>query len=635
MQDTATMKVIALAGSPNAGKSVLFNALTGLNQKVANYAGVTVEKKIGISKSKFGESILVIDLPGTYSLDPISIDEQIAVATLRGSVDKDSKLVDTFSQRPPDGVVVVLDATSLERSLNLVLEIQHLGLPMVMALNMMDLAEKRCLKINTKKLSSILKTPVIPLIATSNFGLEMLHESLQKILAQKSNVQTKESSSEKLPLDSSPAAVAKRFALVDDILSKVIETPSQADRWTWTMDRFALNPILGPVILLSVLLFMFQAIFSWAGPIQDMIETGFGMLGAGISTLLPEGLMRDLLVDGVVAGVGGVLVFLPQVVILFIMINLLEGSGYMTRAAFLLDRWMNAVGLQGRSFVPLLSSVACAIPGVMATRTIKNERDRLVTMMVAPLMTCSARLPVYTLLVAAFVPTSLVFGLINMQTLAMLGLFLIGIASAFAVALVTKITGSRRCSSPLMLELPSYRWPSLRYLSISVWTRVIAFLKRAGTIILASSVLIWALSTFPKAPEGFDRPAIEYSYAGRIGKAIEPLVAPIGFDWRIATSLVPGMAAREVMVSSLATVFAVEAADEGAQIEGLTERIKAQWPLATGLSLLAWYIFAPQCFSTIATVKRESGQWKWAIVMTTYMFALAWIASFFVYRLFR
>lgn len=618
---TATMPVIALAGSPNAGKSVLFNALTGLNQKVGNYPGVTVERKTGTSKPWNGKTYQFIDLPGTYSLDPISLDEQVAIDVLlgRGTVRGETR---------PDLVVAVIDAANLERTLGLVLELRETGLPIVVAMNMMDIAKRRGLKLNVRKLQSLIGAPVVPMVATRGDGMPALMTEIEKQI-EKHN---RQASTWKIP---SPDQIQKRYHDIDQILAEAVESPTQADRLTWKIDRIVLHPVVGLVILTIVLLTMFQAVFTWAKPLADGIDAGVGATGKYLQTVLPDMWLRDLLTDGVISGVGSVLVFLPQIVILFFFINLLEASGYMTRAAFMLDRMMFSCGLQGRSFVPLLSSFACAIPGVMATRTIRNDRDRLVTILVAPLMTCSARLPVYTLLVSAFVPATLVFGGIDARALTMFGLFAVGVVSAFIVAWISRIFGGKRSQSLFLLEMPSYRMPQWKYIFTSIWLRTKAFLYRAGTIILTSSILIWLLSSFPKPPAGATGPAIDYSIAGRLGHLIEPVVKPIGFDWRIATGLIPGMAAREVMVSSLATVFAVEAGDnEERQAESLREKIIAAWPPATGFALIAWYIYAPQCMSTIATVRRETGGWKWALVMTSYMFALAWFAAWVTYQWF-
>jgi ferrous iron transport protein B len=621
----ARMPVIALAGSPNAGKSVLFNALTGLNQKVANYPGVTVEKKSGVSPLWNGRHFVFTDLPGTYSLDPVSLDEKVAVDILLGrGVAK--------GESAPDMVVVVIDGSNLERTLGLALEIKAIGISMVVALNMMDIAQRRGLKINTSILSRELGCSVIPMIATKGDGVAALMTKIDQTLPQDLGALSQTALKWERP---SSQSVADRFARVDDILSRAIESAGRMDRLTWKIDRVTLHPVFGSLILIAVLLMLFQAVFTWASPFADQIDGGVVALAEFVKSNLPDNMLRDLLTDGVISGVGSVLVFLPQIILLFFFINLLEGSGYMARAAFMLDRMMFAVGLQGRSFVPLLSSFACAIPGIMATRTIRDDRDRLKTILVAPLMTCSARLPVYTLLISTFVPQrDGLFGL-NLQAWVMAGLFAVGVVAAFVCSLIMKLLGRQGAYSPFMLELPSYRWPHWRYVGTSLWLRVASFLKRAGTIILGLSVVLWLLSTFPRPPENATEPAIYYSAAAKIGHFIEPAVRPVGFDWRIATGLVPGFAAREVMVSALATVFAVEQSDdEDKTAESLSQMLAKTWTPAVGFSLIAWYIFAPQCMATIATVKRETGGWKWALVMLVYMFGLAYAAAFVTFRVF-
>jgi ferrous iron transport protein B len=617
--------VIALAGSPNAGKSVLFNALTGLNQKVANYPGVTVEKKSGLSPVWNNRQFNFTDLPGTYSLDPVSLDEQIAVDILLGrGIAK--------GEDHPDLVVAVIDGSNMERTLGLAIELKDLGIPMIVVLNMMDIAQRRGLKINTAVLANELKCTVIPMIATKGDGVAALMTKIDQMIPRDMSATSSPKPNWERPTAES---VTTRFARVDAILSRAIEAAGKSDRLTWKIDRVALHPVWGSLILAVVLLALFQAVFTWSQPFAELIDAGIGNLQSFAKASLPEAALRDLLTEGIIGGVGSVLVFLPQILLLFLFINLLEGSGYMARAAFMLDRLMFSVGLQGRSFVPLLSSFACAIPGIMATRTIRDDRDRLTTIMVAPLITCSARLPVYTLLVSAFVPVVTGPIGVSLQAWVMFGLFVAGVASAFAAASVTKLLGRRGAQSPFMLELPSYRWPHWRYVASSIWQRIVAFLRRAGTIILGLSIILWILSTYPKPPEGATEPAIEYSVAARIGHFIEPIVRPVGFDWRIATGLVPGFAAREVMVSSLATVFAVEQSDDEEQTSrSLSSKLVAMWPPATGFSLIAWYIFAPQCMATLATVRRETGGWKWASIMLVYMFALAWIAAFVTFRVF-
>jgi ferrous iron transport protein B len=621
--------VIALAGAPNAGKSVLFNALTGLTQKVANYPGVTVEKKSGLSHPWNTRRFLFVDLPGVYSLDPVSMDEQVSIDVLlnKGLA---------AAEKKPDLVVVTLDASNLERTLGLALEIKELGLPMIIILNMMDLAQRRGLKINTGVIARELHCPVIPMIATHGDGVAALMAKIDQLLPD-SDLELKRTQSDERPTwkPATQEAIRKRFERVDDILSKGIESASTADQLTWRIDRVLLHPVWGSLILAAVLLGLFQSVFTWASPAADALDELVALLQEVVKIIIPTGWARDLLADGVISGVGSVIVFLPQILMLFLFINLLEGSGYMARAAFMLDRFMYKFGLQGRSFVPLLSSFACAIPGIMATRTIRDEKDRITTILVAPLITCSARLPVYTLLVSAFVPTSTAILGIKLQAWVMFGLFLAGVLSAFAAASITRVIGGNKQQTAFMLELPSYRWPHWRYVGMALWQRALAFLQRAGTLILSLSVLLWVLSTYPRPPENADQPAIHYSAAAHMGRAIEPLVRPLGFDWRIATALVPGLAAREVMVSSLATVFAVETTNDESETEkSLQEKLHQAWPPATAFALIAWYIFAPQCIATIAAIRRETGGWKWAAILISYTLTLAWLAAFFTFRLF-
>jgi ferrous iron transport protein B len=625
---------VALAGAPNAGKSTLFNRLTGGNQKIGNYPGVTVEKKSGEFLTPGGRSIELVDLPGTYSLDAQSEDERVAVQTIFQDRDQ-----------PPALVVVVLDAANLERSLGLVLDFKKTGCEIIVALNMMDLATRRGLKLDMRAFEKRLGAKIVPTISVQRDGAERLLESIDAILGKNKGKETdsasassdagteKASAVDGIPqLDYSPAALRARSVEIDSILAEVVKEQTQADRVTSTLDRALLHPVLGLPILFGILFLVFQAVFAWAAVPMDMIEGGLTKFGARVGELLPAGLLHDLIVDGIIAGVGSVLVFLPQIVILFFFILLLEASGYMARASFLLNRAMAAVGLQGQAAVPLLSSFACAIPGLMATRTIKSPRERLITMMIAPLMTCSARLPVYTLLVGAFIPATLVWGVFTLQGIVMFALFLTAIISAMIVALVLKRYAVKGPRAPFIMDLPTYKLPRFRYVVMNLILRAKAFLRRAGTMILAISIVLWFLSTFPRPPENAELPAIQYSYAGIAGHAIEPLVRPIGFDWRISAGLVPGFAAREVMVGALGTVFAVEDAEESG-MSSLQEKIAQVWGLPTGLALLAWYIFSPQCLATFAVLRRESNSRKWTAVTFCYMLALAWIAAFIVFNI--
>ncbi len=608
--------LVALVGNPNCGKTALFNRLTGGQQKVANYAGVTVERKEGRLVTPAGKRVRLLDLPGAYSLHARSADEQITVDVLAGRADGEAR---------PELVVCVVDATNLRRNLRLALALRRTGLPMVVALNMTDLAEARGLRIDPAALARELGVPVLPTVAVRGQGAAALAAVLDDPA-----VWLRPDAAAADPLATDPShdhdtvrAILQRLGL-DAVLP---HEPSER------IDRIVLHPVVGPLLLAVLLFLIFQAVFAWAEWPMGAIESATAALGEGLSTLLPDGMLRSLLVDGIVAGVGGVLVFLPQILILFFFILVLEESGYLPRAAFLLDRLMGGVGLSGRSFIPLLSSFACAIPGIMATRSIPNARDRLVTIMLAPLMTCSARLPVYALLIGAFIPQRTVAGWFELQGLVLFGLYFAGIVSAFAVAWVLKrFTASGRQVRSLMMELPNYHWPTVRNVAIGLWHRALIFLKRVGGIILALTVLLWFLASFPAAPAGATGAAIEYSFAGTLGRWLAVVFEPIGFNWQISIALVPGMAAREVAVSSLGTVYALAATgDDTAQ--ALAPLIAQSWSVATALSLLAWFVFAPQCLATLATVKRETGGWRWMVVMTVYLFALAYAASFVTYRL--
>ena len=603
--------LLALVGNPNCGKSALFNLLTGSRQKVANYAGVTVERVEGTFVTASGKRLRVLDLPGAYSLYPRSPDERVTCDVLFGRA---------ADEKRPDLVVCVVDATNLRRNLRLALAIKRLGLPCVVALNMADLAEKRGIRIDPKALSAELGLPVVSTVAIARDGAE----ALCTLLDQPENWP---------PLQ--PAADGGGegdYATVQRILQGLqldaVNPHLPSDR----IDRVVLHPVIGPALLAVVLFFMFQAVFAWAEVPMEMIESATGAFGEMVGEWLPEGLLQSLIVDGIIAGAGGVIVFLPQIVILFFFILVLEESGYLPRAAFLLDRIMGGVGLSGRSFIPLLSSFACAIPGVMAARTIANPRDRLVTILIAPMMTCSARLPVYALLIGAFIPQGEVFGVFEFQGVVLFALYLAGIVGAMAVAWVLKrfTTGGREVR-PLMMELPMYHLPRPGSIALGLWHRVRIFMMRVGGIILLMSVLLWILATFPEMPEGATGSAIEHSYAGMIGQAMAVVFEPVGFNWQICVSLIPGLAAREVAVSALGTVYAI--AGEGDEVaEALGGLIAADWSLATALALLAWYVFAPQCLATLAAIKRETGGWKMPLLTAGYLFALAYLAAFVTYR---
>ncbi|MDY0058095.1 MAG: ferrous iron transporter B [Methyloversatilis sp.] len=603
--------LLALVGNPNCGKTALFNLLTGSRQKVANYAGVTVERKEGVLRTPSGRRLAVLDLPGTYSLTPHSPDEQVTCDVLAGRLS---------GERRPDLILAVVDATHLPRQLRLVLGLMRQGLPVVVALNMTDLARARGIRVDADALSQALGVPVVTTVAVKSGGADALLELLDDVR----------------PGAALPAAeagdVADDHRRVRDILASLGLDTVQAHAFSDRADRVLLHPLVGPLLLCALLFLIFQAVFAWAEAPMGWIEAATAAIGEAVGAALPDGLLRSLLVDGIVAGLGGVLVFLPQIVILFFFILLLEESGYLPRAAFLLDRLMGGVGLSGRSFIPLLSSFACAIPGIMATRTIQNPRDRWVTIMIAPLMTCSARLPVYALLIGAFIPSRTVFGGLELQGLVLFALYLAGIVSAIAIAWLLKRFGARDLTQTLMMELPDYHWPSVRNIAIGLWQRVLIFLRRVGGIILALTVLLWFLATFPAPPPGATGPAIEYSFAGTLGRFLLPLFEPVGFNWQIAVALVPGMAAREVAVSALGTVYALSATAEDTA-QALAPLISASWGLPTALSLLAWFVFAPQCLSTLATVRRETGGWRAPLLMAGYLFGLAWLAAFLTYRI--
>ena len=609
--------LLALVGNPNCGKTALFNRLTGSRQKVANYAGVTVERKEGRFTTPAGKTIRILDLPGAYSLYPRSPDERVTCDVLFGRAE---------GEKRPDLVVCVVDATNLRRNLRLALAIKRLGLPCVVALNMNDLAKERGIRIDADALSAELGLPVVSTVAIERDGVDSLVERFDDKAIWRAASPANPAEETRPGEQGDHIAVRQilqRLGL-DDIIP---HTPS--DR----IDRIVLHPVIGPVLLALILFLMFQAVFAWATVPMDLIEASTGALGKLASEHLADGWFKSLLVDGIIAGAGGVLVFLPQILILFFFILALEESGYLPRAAFLLDRLMGWVGLSGRSFIPLLSSFAYAIPGIMAARTIANPRYRLVTIMIAPLMTCSARLPVYALLVGAFIPEQEIAGLFELQGLVLFALYLAGIAGAMAVAWVLKrFTAAGRQVRPLMMELPSYHLPTARNLAIGLWQRAAIFLKRVGTIIMALSIALWFLASYPAAPEDAELSAIEYSYAGKMGKALATVFEPIGFNWQISVALVPGLAAREVAVSALSTVYALSAEDDDEKAEALKPLISENWSLATALSLLAWFIFAPQCLATLAAVKRETGGWTMPLIMAAYLFGLAYAAAFVTFR---
>jgi ferrous iron transport protein B len=606
---------VALVGNPNCGKTALFNLLTGARQKVANYAGVTVERKIGTARLKTGRTVSVVDLPGAYSLTPATPDEQITLEVIEGR---------RHGEAAPDAIVAVVDATNLRMNLRLVLELKRLGRPLMVALNMADVARDGGLKIDVEKLAAELGCPVVETVAVRSDG----HAGLLALL----DAHLGETLSADRP--AAPSLDAPSSAELQKEVRRIIAIAAPGaislQRFQYRIDAVVMHPVWGLALLAVVLFLMFQAVFSWANVPMDAIKAGMSGLGDWTNAHMSDGPLRSLLVDGVIAGTGSVLVFLPQILILFFFILLLEDSGYLPRAAFLLDNVMGKVGLSGRAFIPLLSSFACAIPGIMATRTIANWKDRLATIMVAPLMTCSARLPVYALLIGAFVPDRSV-GPFNLRGLTLFVLYVAGVVSAMAVAWLLKRVWLKSRYQPLMLELPPYRRPGLRNLVLGLWERTTIFLRRVGGIIFALMVVLWFLSSFPAPPIGATGPAIQYSFAGMLGSLLQHVFAPIGFNWQISIALVPGLAAREVAVGALGTVYSMSAAGNGVA-DALSPVIAKGWSLATAYSLLAWYVFAPQCISTLAVVKRETNSWRYPLIMAAYLFALAYIAAFATYR---
>jgi len=602
------IKNIALVGNPNCGKTSLFNTLTGTRQKVANYAGVTVERKEGSFKLPSGDAVRVLDLPGTYSLKPSSLDEEVTRAVCLGEL-KGEILPDIF--------ICVVDATNLSLHLSLVLEVRALNRPMILVLNMMDEVKKRGISIDKDKLSQLLGIPVVEAVAVKTKGIQDLINQLD----QKNLFIT--------PYHSE----LSHFEQVKQITKQVILNNDSGDKRTAFLDKIFLHPVLGLVILTLTMFVMFQAVFIWATPFIEFIENFVAWLSDFIGPLIQHPLLKSLVVDGVIAGAGSVLAYMPQILILFFFILMLEESGYLPRAAFLLDKLMSKAGLSGRSFIPLLSSFACAIPGIMATRSISSERDRLATIMIAPLMTCSARLPVYALLIAAFIPNQLIYGWLSLQGLVLFGLYMSGIVSALLVSLFLKLVRKDKTESIFIFELPTYRIPDIRNIALGLYDRATIFLKRVGGIIVALSILLWVLVTFPQPPDNASMPAINYSLAGQLGHLIHPIFAPIGFTWEICIALIPAMAAREVVIAALGVIYAMSG-DEDTVTQSLLSQISGPdgWGLATGLSLLVWFIFAPHCLATLATIRRETGSWKQPVVIATYLFALAYIFSFITYQ---
>lgn len=603
--DTLT---VALVGNPNCGKTALFNQLTGARQKVANYAGVTVERKEGVFTAPSGRRVQVLDLPGAYSLEAMGPDEIIT---------RDICLGRRPGEVMPDLIVCVADATNLRLHLRFVLEVKRLGRPMVLALNMMDAARARGIKVDRDRLEAELGVPIIETVAVKTGGAAALVQHLDRNIA---------------PHVPSVDAHLDPHVEVRRLLDAAVVMPTRTSKIDDSLDRILLHPVFGLAILAFIMFVVFQAVFSGATPIMDAITAGFDWAAAFVRDHLPDGLLKGFLADAVIGGLGSVIVFLPQILILFFFILVLEESGYLPRAAFLLDHLMSKAGLTGRSFIPLLSSHACAIPGIMATRSIHDVRDRITTILIAPLMTCSARIPVYVLLISAFVPEHQIAGFLSFRGLVLFGMYLIGISGGLAVSTVLKWTRRDRSEHPLLMELPSYRLPSVRNLAIGLWERAQIFMKRITGIIFAANTLLWVLTTFPGKPAGAAGPDIDYSVAGMIGHLLQPLFAPLGFNWQICVALIPGLAAREVAVSALGTVYAVQGNDDAVS-QALSHLIAQQWSMATALSLMTWYVFAPQCMSTLAVIRRETNSWKMVGITAGYLFGLAYIAALLVYQI--
>lgn len=604
------LRTAALVGNPNAGKSALFNALTGARQKIANYPGVTVERKAGRMFLPSGEPVELIDLPGSYSLDAASPDEEVTRQVVQGEFP---------GEAAPDVLIIVLDAANLEQHLVFAQEMIALGRPTVVALNMVDMAERDGLAIDPDALSAALGVPVIATVAVRKRGLDKLVEAMGEAEQQDLSARH-EVAGQTLP---------ERRLATRNMAKGAIISQSGKHRHHASLDKVLLHPWLGPPILFALLFVIFQAVFAWATPFADALDGGITVLIGVVEGALPEGIVRDFITEGVLTGVGSVVVFLPQIVILFAFILAMEQSGYMARAAFIMDRLMAYVGLSGRSFIPLLSSFACAIPGIMATRAIADPKDRLTTILVAPLMTCSARLPVYAVIIAAFIPSTTIGPGIGLQGLVLFALYVVGIIGAMVVALVLRRTVAKGGASGFIMELPRYQLPPVRDLLIGLWQRAWVFLRRAGTIIFAATIALWILLSFPKAEPGESQ--IDASIAGQVADGLHVVMAPIGFNREISLAIIPAMAAREVAVSALATTYAVEGADEEEEAQGLIPRLQAGWSLPTALAFLAWFVFAPQCISTIAVAKRETNGWKWPAFMVTYLFSLAYVFAGITY----
>jgi len=607
---------LAIGGNPNSGKTTLFNRLTGLRQKVANYAGATVEKKMGEFQTS-GTDVRIIDLPGTYGLTPKSEEERIAAEVILGM---------NREVPPPEGVFCVVDSTCLEKSLYLVLQVADTGIPAAVLLNMSDELEARGGSIDAGRLSRLLGIPVIPISATKGTNLDRVEALIDGWPAPDGT-----STFCRLPVIPSLAEVAERRGKAREIARAVLTHPLQPHPWSDKVDAIVMHKVWGPLLFAVIVMLVFQAIFSWAQPFMNAIDFAFTSLGALVKHALPSGFWGSFLADGVITGVGSVIVFLPQILIVFFFIAILENFGYLPRAAVVMDRLLNAMGLQGKSFLPLISSYACAIPGIMATRTIENKRDRLATIFVAPFMTCSARLPVYALLIGAFVPDLPVVGhFFRLRAMTLLGLYVAGFLAALLTAWALKSTILKSSGTPFFLEIPPYRIPALRTIFLLMWDRSKIFLRQAGTVILGVNILLWFLASYPKV---HGQVSVRDSYAGKIGRFIEPAIKPMGFDWKVGVGLLSAQAAREVMISTLGTIYRVQV--KGEKEEGLQKALRKDMTPLSAVSLMIFFAFAMQCTSTLAVVRHETGSWKMPAIMFFYMNGVAYGAAFAVFQIGR
>ena len=610
---------LALVGAPNCGKTATFNVLTGSKAKVANYSGVTVDKR---SAALLGhDNVSILDLPGTYSLKTASLDEEVTRKVLFGQMP---------GEAVPDGIIFVADATNLRMSLRMLLELKNLSLPIIVALNLSDVAHSRGLEVEASVLSEELGVPFAKTVAIKRKGCDQLLTLADELIEYIGN------SDQPIHFFGGDSDTHVMYQQADDILSRAVTSAQRLPKWHERLDQLTLHPVIGVFILLTILFVIFQAVYAWAAPLMDGIESLVGSVGILLMQWLPDGILQSLIVDGIVAGVGSVIVFIPQITLLFLFLLILEDSGYLPRAAFLLDNLLAKVGLSGRSFIPLLSGFACAVPAVMSTRTIPSHKERLMAIAVLPMLTCSARLPIYALIIAAVIPSQTVLGIFNLQGITLFTLYVVGTCSAAFVSWLFKCFHNAKSDAsafPLLMELPTYRMPNVKHIAGELWDKVNAFLRRAGTVIFTLSVVLWALVTFPSAPANATGPAIDYSFAGMLGHLIEPIFAPIGFTWQMCISLIPGLAAREVVVAALGTVYAVGSVGDDAVNQTLIPIIHAQWGLATAFSFLAFYVYAPMCLATLAVIRRETKSFKQTFAITAYLFILAYSMAWVVYRI--